>query len=495
MTVLPVALFWLLAFWAVFSSRPTLLYLFFASMAFGTFAVVPPAWTGGLSFTPAPIVLLLIVARALFTRGGPDFFLTSAVRFNRLTLLFLFWLVAIMATLFLPRIFAGDIMVVPIRGDVTQTSPLEPSLQNISQLVYMTISVLGVFAFARILRSRSDRQRALKALCFGGFVAALTGLLDLATLYLPLQPLLEPFRTATYSLMANIEVFGSKRVIGLMPEASAYGGLCLGFLSALVFFRRAIANARLRNLYAPIVIALLVLGCWLSKSSGTYVGLAVLALVMGAETLVRAFSKGRTRQIYRQDLIGELSVVFGLFVVVLLIVMLRPSVLEPVVEMVDRLVLQKVDSSSFEERGMWRAVALESIFASNGLGVGLGGTRSSSSLVAIFSSTGVLGGLLYYGFVLQTLLRRSTHMDWEGQFILAAFRFSFLPPFVVSLMVGGADFGPMLAFGFGIVTATCFSSGNLAARRAEQNRRRAYLRARFRGRRPAAVRQLAHIRN
>jgi len=473
MTFFPVFLFWLLALWSVISRGPALLYLFFGTMAFGAFAVVPTNITAGLTFTATPIVAVLIILRALFSRGGPDFFLTSALRMNRMALLFLFWVVAMMVTIFMPRIFAGEVMVVSLRGEVGVASLLQPTPQNISQMVYITISVLTAFAFARTLRSQLDRQLALKALCLGGAVAGITGLVDFASQYLPLDGLMAPFRTATYALATNVEVLGSKRVVGLMPEASAYGGLCLGLVSAIVFFRRAIIDTRVRNIYAPLVIGLLLLCCWLSKSSGTYLGLGILALVASAEAMLRAFSGGGSRNLYRQDLVGELAVAFGLFALVVAIAILRPSVLDPIYELVDRMVLQKTESDSYEERGMWRTVALESISATNGLGVGLGGTRSSSSMVAIFSNTGLLGGFLYFAFVLQTLLRRSTHMNWEGQFILAAFRFSFIPAFMISLMVGGVDFGPLVAFGFGIVTATCFSAPNIAARRARRHKPRA----------------------
>lgn len=472
-----VGVFWLLAIWGVLSRRPVLFYLFFSCMGFGAMAVVPPELTGGLTFIATPILTLLIVLRAFLSRSGPDFFLTSALRPNRLGLLFLFWVVAMLATLTMPRLFAGAVEVVPIRGILQETTPLMPTAQNISQLVYLTISVLGVFAFARILRSRGDRQHALKAMVFGGAVTGFTGMLDFATQFVPISFLLDPLRTATYSMATNVEVLGGKRVVGLMPEASSFGGLCLGLVSALIFYRRAIADVRVRNLYAPLVIGLLLICCWLAKSSGTYLGLSVLALVVGAEALLRGYSRGRTRALYRQDLIGELSLVFGLFVLVLVLFMIRPETMQPAFELIDRMVLQKSDSISYEERGMWRQVALDSIFSTYGFGVGLGGTRASSSMVAIFSSTGIIGGVLYYSFVLMTLLRRSAHMDWEGQFILAAFRFSFLPGFVVSLLVGGSDFGGLLAFGYGLVTATTFSTANVIARKRARQRRRKVLHA------------------
>ena len=74
-----------------------------------------------------------------------------------------------------------------------------------------------------------------------------TGALDLASHYLPLQPVLEVFRTATYALLTDVAILDAKRVVGLMPEASSFGGLALAFLASLYFFRRAMPPGRARG--------------------------------------------------------------------------------------------------------------------------------------------------------------------------------------------------------------------------------------------------------
>ena len=144
--------------------------------------------------------------------------------------------------------------------------PLRPTAQNLSQFAYLTISVFSVFAFAQILQSPAARQHALKATCLGGAIAAATGFLDHASQFLPLDPVLAPFRTASYALATDVEVLGAKRVVGLMPEASAFGGLCLAFMGALYFYRRAIFDEAIRTVWAPIVLGLLAVCGWLSTS-------------------------------------------------------------------------------------------------------------------------------------------------------------------------------------------------------------------------------------
>lgn len=465
MTFVPIAIFWLLVIWAAFSSRPVVLYLFFASIPFGAFAVIPTELTAGVTFTATPIISLLLIAKVLLHPKGPDFLLTTALRPERLLFLFLFWLVAVVTTLFMPRLFAGEVRIVPIRGNLGETIALFPTMQNLTQVIYITISVFTVFAFARILQSRVDRQRALAALVFGGAVIVVSGLIDFATQFAPIEPLLAPLRTATYAMATNVEVLGSKRVVGFMPEASAFGGITLAALCLLIFFRRVIQNARLRNVYAPLVIAGLALCLWLAKSSGAYLGAAVLIIVVVAEALLRAFSRGRSGRLHRGALVSEMALVVGMLVAAGMLVILSPATFEPVLEVLDRMVFSKAESGSFEERAFWRNTAFEALLSTYGLGVGLGGTRSSSSFVAIFASTGLLGGLLYFTFVLQTLLRGSRHMDDEGQMTLSAFRFAFIPPFVASLFVGGANLTALNAFGFGIVTATVIAHVNLQRKR------------------------------
>lgn len=464
MNYLPIVLFWALALWGILSRKPVLLYLFFATMPFGAFAAIPPALTGGLTFTATPLITLLIILRTFLNQRGPAKVLTLAVLPRGLMLLFLFWLVAAVTTIYMPRLFHGAVMVVPVRGLLSETAPLRPTPQNLSQFAYLTIAVFSVFAFAQILQSAKMRQHALKAMCLGGACTVATGLLDYGSQFLRMEPLLAPFRTATYALATEVVVLGGKRVVGLMPEASAFGGLCLAFLGALYFYRRAVIDDKVRRVQIPAVMALLLVCAWLSTSSGTYLGLLVLAGVAALEWLLRANASESSHAIYRRGLGGELSVVLAIVGGTALLLIIWPQFLDPIYSLIDRMVLQKSSSDSYAERGMWRSVALSSLAETYGFGVGLGGTRASSSLVAIFASTGIIGGSLYYAFVLQNLLRPTFGAPVEMQLIISAFRFSFVPTFIVTLMVGDADFGGMTAFSFGIAVAVSIANAQTARR-------------------------------
>ncbi|CAN5915327.1 hypothetical protein BH11PSE13_BH11PSE13_20550 [soil metagenome] len=455
MEAIPIVVFWAIVFWSFFQGKQVLLYMLFASMSFGSFAAIPTEVTGGLTLTPTPLIAMFLIARELGSMRGLATGVDSALKPSGLFLLFLFWVVAGVTTAFMPRLFAGNVQVVPVRfGDLADSVLLVPTTQNISQFVYISVSVLSVFAFASLLRSESMRRHALVALCFGAAVAVATGFLDYIAQSAGLESVLEVFRTASYALLIEDEILGAKRVVGLMPEASAFGTLSLSFLVSLYFFRRAMSAGLLRDRGVPVLMALLLLLIWLSTSSAAYLGLGLFGAAAAGEWCWRVIAAGRNPYL-RRGISSEFwlgAAVAGLLIVV---VLAMPRLLDPMMEMVDTMVFQKSASSSFEERGMWTRVSLHSLFATYGLGVGLGGTRASNFAVALASNTGVLGAAFYFLFVAQSvLMRRARQGDAKGQALLSAVRWSYLPPFFTSLTIGTTpDFGLYNAFLYGLAAA------------------------------------------
>lgn len=455
MEAIPIGLFWSIAIWAVFKRNHALIYLFFATMPFGSFAALPTAITGGLTLTPTPIVGLLMIAKELTSAGGMRNAVAEALKPSGTLLLFLFWLVACIATVFMPRFFAGQVEVVPVRSvGLFSTSMLYPTLQNVSQIVYTTISVLTVFVFARILRTRAMRQHALMAICLGAVVTIFTGLIDFLSQSLSLQSALEVFRTASYTLLTEDEVMGSKRVVGLMPEASSFGGLVLAFLAALYFFRRAMDVGILRDRVVPALIVALLALVWLSTSSSAYLGLALFGATLAAEWCWRLWAAGRNPYL-RRGLGSEFW--FGMLGIGLLlaVVIVAPEIFSPMIKMIDVMVFQKSTTSSFEERSMWTQVSWNALMATHGLGVGMGGTRASNFAVALTSNAGFLGAAFYFMFVLQCFLfRKARSNDAQGAALLSACRWSYLPAFCALLTVGTTpDFGLFNAFLYGFAVA------------------------------------------
>lgn len=473
MEAIPIAVFWCIALWALFKRREhALLYLFFASMPFGSFAAIPTMVTGGLTLTPTPIVALLLIGRRLISPGGPAQTLDAALKSSQLLALFLFWLVAAITTVFMPRFFAGIVEIVPVRSiGQADTALLSPTPQNLSQLVYVSISVLAIFTFSHMLRSDAMRRHATRALCLGGALTVFTGLLDLSSQYLPIGPALELFRTASYTLLTEVEILDTRRVVGLMPEASSYGTLALSFLATLYFFRRAMHAGPVRDRLVPVLMAALLLLTLLSTSSAAYLGLGFFAIVLAADWLWRASVSGRLPAL-RRGLVTEfwLGLWAGLALVV--VVLAAPKLLAPVQEMFDMMVLQKTASSSYEERSMWTQVSLHALSATYGLGVGLGSTRASNFAVALVSNAGLPAAALFAFFLLQNLvLRKPPHSDAQARALLSAIRWSCLPPLFTSLLIGTTpDFGLFSAFLYGFAVAATRPQG-LVVRRTMTNPR------------------------
>lgn len=454
MEALPIAVYWALALWGLFSRRPVLIWLFFGILPFGMLAVVPPRFTGGLSLPGSSMTAALIVVRQIvFYRHGLEAMARTALRGEGL-LLSLFWLVGMVVTLFVPRLFAGQVDIVPMAvSDFMEIAPLAPTAQNFSQLAYVTVSVFSVFAFARLFRTPKMLSVLIRGMMFCATVTIVTGVLSYLAGFLPLDPLLDPFKTAQYVLLDNAVLpDGTRRVTGLMPEASAYGSLVLALLSCLYFLRRAIDDP-IQRFRANVLIVVLAVLLVMSTSSAGYIGIGVLACLVGLDWFTRAFRINRPRSVrrgVRQEFFLALAGIGFLAVVV----MATPGVFDPVMERLDEMVFSKTESNSYLERSMWTRTSLEAGFDSYLVGVGLGSTRTSNFAVSILASTGLLGFLFYFAFVLRLLLTTPTDDDRRIQAIASALKWSFVPSFAVSLLIATTpDFGVFEALRFGVLLA------------------------------------------
>ena len=453
MTAIPIVIYWIIAIWGLFSRRPVLLYLFFLTLPFGSFAVIPPVLTAGLTFVPTPMTAMLLIGKTFVKPAYLMRAISSALDVRRLGLLTGFMLMAIVVTIFMPRIFANRVMVIPIRGDLSTASPLFPTAQNISQIAYLTISIVSVAVFAQILKTAKMQQTVLHALVWASALTIFTGMLDFASQYVAIGQLLDPFRTATYALLVDVELTTGKRVVGLMPEASSFGSLCLSLLCLVYFMRRAIDHNRTREIYAPALCIGLIGFAWLSTSSATYLGLALFFVMAAVEWIMR-FVDNRYDPLRKRYLNVEFAAVILAVVAAALIMLLEPAIIETVSKMIDRMVFQKTETSSFEERNMWTYVSLNALAQTWGIGVGIGATRASNSVVAAVSNVGIIGAIFYFGFIIQSLLRRAAPGDNRGQAIIRALRYAFVPTFLVGLLIGTTpDFGPFGAFRYGMLTA------------------------------------------
>ena len=469
---LPAVIFWVLLCWSLYKGGPLLLNMVFIALSFGTLSVIPPAVTGGITVLPESICAAAFVGRMLLNRDGFSWMLDAAVRFQKLGILALFMLIALVGAAFLPALFAGT-PVIPFRpaGAVVLTSPLHSSAANITQSAYLLLSALMVLAFACASRSAQFQRQILRAILYGAITVVVTGIADMVAQKTGLAALLAPFRNATYSLNIDDTILGAQRIVGLMPEASSYGPLCVSFAALAITLRPFYPTKTQRRFCVALAAALVLLG-WLSTSSTAILCLAVLGGIYALDWALRVQHKSA---LGRSSLNSELYIGMLIVTAVLLFVMFDPSVFQNIIALFNKMILDKTGSSSYAVRQRWNDVAWQAMLDTYGMGIGVGGSRASDGLVAVFSSTGLLGGVIYCGFILQAYLRPAGQVPWNSGMI-TALKLALLVPLAGSILTGTSpDFGAFIAMMIGTITGLSLSRQRArhdnapAARRAIQS--------------------------
>lgn len=449
----PAFVLWAMIAVAVLMRGPLgLFYLFFATGVIGTLVMVPGNVVGGLNLLPQSFCALLFLAKLLLRRGAAGRALLIAINLRDLGFLSLFLVWSLFTGYAMPRFFAGYVNVIPINALLPDPQPLFPTSANLTQSAYMVLST-GLIYFCAVIARNSEFQRHfLRANLIAGVMLIFTGLLDLATQG---TELLAPFRNANYALLTDVEILGSKRVVGLMPEASSYGSACVAILSVLLFLRPNF-EAKLRRVAVPATIFGLIAMTVLSTSSTGYVGLGVL----GGTYLASLFWRLQSRNpVNRRGIFSEFGILAVAAMSVLIVVLTHASLLDPLTDLVNVLVFQKTESASYIERSGWTQYAWQAFLATDGWGVGLGSVRASNWYYSILSNTGFIGATLLGIFILQTFLRRPASNDSSQASLSTGLKFSMVPNLVMAGLSGTTpDIGAQNGVTYGIITGMSSAS-------------------------------------
>ncbi|MEE7455544.1 hypothetical protein MPAR168_19960 [Methylorubrum populi] len=444
----PAALLWVLILAAAFSNGPGLLYLLMICGAFGSLQMLPGS--GGANLLPQSACAAVFIGKVMIQPGNIRRGIEAALDPQRLVLFSAFLAYALFGALVLPRVFSGMIEVVPVSAFRFGTDILKPGAGNITQSGYMALSYAATLAFTVIGQTEAMRAHYRRALLSAACALVATGLVDLITFSLNLGAVLEPFRTATYALLTDVEAEGAKRVVGLMPEASSYGTACVGMAAALVF-TRPLYHAGNEQMLVMIAIGGLVLMTMLSTSSTAYVGLAVFGLVYGLDLLVRMLDAGNPRR-------DQIGLEVGLIVLVVFVIfatfVIQPALFDPIVAMVDKMVFQKSSSASYVERSLWNRVGWHAFLDSGGLGVGLGSIRVSNWVISILGSTGLFGALMMFGFIAQQLVAAPRNATRKAVVFATVTKLALVPVLVMYQLAGTIpDIGIAASAALGMIAA------------------------------------------
>ncbi|HUB65692.1 MAG TPA: hypothetical protein VL996_14815 [Methylocella sp.] len=446
----PVVVMWILLFAGLVLPGPLpLLYLFFSLGAFASLNLIP---NDSFTLLPQMACAALLVLKILLSRGQLSRAFDAAIDPSRLGLLFAYLAYGLFSSYVMPRFFAHVVEVVPMTAKVPWPVPLVPTGGNINQSALTTLSVGVVLVITLAGENAVFRRHSMLALWIGGIVLFATGIADMT---MP-ESLLEPFRNA-YVLLVDVQVYGVKRVVGLTPEASAFGPLCVAAAASLTFLRPCYENVRLRNLFVPLTILGLLTMAALSTSSSAYLGLAAFAMVFVVNWVRRALSSDAPA---REGLKWEVA--FALFagLAVLAVVVLMPHALDSTYDLIDGTIFKKMDTTSYVERTGWTTAALHAFFATDGLGVGIGSARTSDWFVSVLSNTGIIGAVFLSCFFLRLFFLRSRSEDSRITEFITGLKFSLLPWFVtMAVSATTSDFGLGTAATLGLLASFAPKSG------------------------------------
>ena len=357
-----------------------------------------------------------------------------------------FWLLCVVvlgtvSALFMPRLFEGATTVFGVarsEDGIVETA-LGPSSGNLTQLFRLALGAMAFGATATALRARPDAALAIRAMAVVTAVHVALGWLDVGLARAGLAALLEPIRTANYTMLTEAMAGGMKRMVGGFPEASSYGGFAL---APFAFWLHLWAS-KVRPGLSLALLALTALALLRSTSSGAYVAAAAFLMLYAGVASARLAWRVPRRRDVALLLAGAVASWAGASALVL-----AYEFSAAFAAFADETLLDKLASDSGVERMSWNAQAWRNFTDTWGLGAGLGSVRASSWLMASLGSIGALGTALYLAFLVSIGLLPHRTGDAARDAAITGLKAGCLAMLVSSLLSGSTpDLGvPFFAY-------------------------------------------------
>jgi len=383
-----------------YSLATLLAFLLASALLAGSAAIFLPA-LGGSSIAPAYVALGFVVAKVVLT---PAYRLLAlqALRENWLLVLFVGY--GAMTAFLLPRIFAGQIYVTPLRppksDDLFATEILRPSSQNVTTCIYLVGSLLILIGSAVAARATKDVAKLVVIFSNITLAHAATGLLVLGMQLLHNTVLLDLIRNANYAQLTQ-DAGGFTRITAFFSETSSYSAFGV---TMLVLMGECWIRDILPRRTGPTAIAMAVV-LLISTSSTAYLGLGVYGVVSALRIILFPFGIGAKK----------IAILLGFAIAAVFVALATaaalPDLVGTFVEVIGDMTLRKGQSESGLQRAFWAAQGFDAFRASYGLGIGAGSFRSSSLFTAIMGSLGVVGLVSFFLYVLVVFkpFNRSTY--------------------------------------------------------------------------------------
>jgi len=436
-----------------------------AMLPFGMMAAFNLPAVGGMSITSTDIILLTTFLLVVLRRNlAQDLAAVFARRSMALTLLLLL-LYATLASLFLPRVYAGETIVFNLsrlaNEDGFVAIPLEASNANLSQLFRLSLGMCAFLVAAIVIRRYPNPDYILRGVKWATVVHVTLGVIDVVSANAGMAWIMSPFRTANYALTLGQEMAGVRRMIGGFPEASTYGYFALGLFG---FWLSHFMSARGQNdRSSDIWLALATFALVRCTSSSAYVGAAGFVMVY-AILQMRTSGVGINRAA-----MGILLTIVAAVPVVIATAYLSYQMVPSVQFFIDRSLLDKLGSDSGVERMNLNFQALRNFIDTHMLGAGLGSVRASNWVAAALGSIGLPGTIIILFFYYRLFSAKPALADVKTQVVTLALKMGCLAFIMRSLVVHGTPNMGVLFY----IMAGCVAGFVAASVRVPRQRRTA----------------------
>ena len=380
---------------------------------------------GAFSISPYYFALLLLVVTEAFdslrnsSRPGSRESRTDLATI----LLAAFTLWSTLITAVGPTLFRG-MRVVPSglgSGDAAiRGAPLDYTISNLAQVVYLLLNVFLVFYVKR------SHASVLNALAMGLGIGVLVASTNAATFILGVPWPHELFDTSARGLYAN----DLSSVTRLRAQFSEPSHLAAFLVAAIPFFAFYLAFGRRdRSKFMSVVAGIglpLAVACLALANSGT--GIVASAIVLGSAGLTLAARWALSRR--APVAIYMFAPAIGVALVV---------ALPRLIDFLSSSASSKSVSESYLIRSSMDENAIQVVRASLGIGVGLGSNRASSLALMLASTIGLIGLILFFAIVIYVIAYARSSLRPETWMLIGI---------VVSGVVSFSDFSsPILWLG------------------------------------------------
>jgi len=389
--LLPLSLLW-------FQQPMRLLQMLLVSSIFEAAAAVT---IGSLGVQPGLVPALAFIAftslQLLLGRRYPG--QAQAWRMSRPFVLVAAW--AIAGSYAMPRMFEGKAYVWPQKGTLPYAiTLLEPTATNLNQDFYLLLNTaLFVLAAMFLTKSKISLKSLMHAYFLSGFAAAAVAVWQLGNRVAGLPyPESLFYSNPGWAILTEQQIGAVPRINGTFSEPAALGG----YMAAAVCSTGWLILQGNRDVIIRLLFVVGLLTVMLSTST---TGFGVLA-VSAAGVVLYALVSGSKRLIAQVVRIGVPVLLLAGFMFVVASA-LAPALITSVQDVFET-VVNKQESSSYQDRTSADVDSLDAMVDTYGFGVGWGINRSSSLVPGLLAGIGVPGvlGLVWFGAALARQVRK-----------------------------------------------------------------------------------------